>query len=168
LPSTVAEQTPDGGSTSKSSAVTPSQAPDSNRKPEGTPTEVKSDPKDYGEEETARGHTRENESAVTMAQSGYQTVQNPPTAPNGKNPDYTIEGEYADGTAPKTTAASAYRGIETKVEEGQAAIIVVNLDDGPDIDATDLENNWLRQYPIPGLKQVFILRGGQIVKNVTF
>jgi Contact-dependent growth inhibition CdiA C-terminal domain len=165
LPSTVAEQTPDGGSTPKSSGVTPSQAPDPNSKPEGPPTEVPSDP---NQQDEARSKTRENESAVTMAQSGYRTIQNPPTTPNGKNPDYTIEGEYADCYAPRTDKTeSVYSTVKQKVEDGQAEIIVVNLQDAPNVDASNLET-MLKTYPISGLRQVFVLRDDQILKNIAF
>jgi hypothetical protein len=166
LPSTVAEQTPDSGT--QKSAVTPSKAPDPNREPEGKPKPVKSDPQTYGDREDARSATRENESAKILAQNGYRVFQTPPPKPNDKEPDYQIEGEYADCYSPITDKVDNVRGsIEKKVNDDQADIIVVNLQDAPNITSSDLESS-LRANPISGLRQVFILRDGQIVKNITF
>jgi hypothetical protein len=97
-----------------------------------------------------------------VASKGYQTEQNPPTAPNGKNPDYKIEGEYFDLISP-TPDKSAY-GINTRVAEkvnsGQADRIILDLDGwkGKVIDIkTQFEAN-----PVPGLKELMIIKGGTI------
>jgi hypothetical protein len=169
LPSTAAEQTPDSGSTPKSSGVTPSQAPDPNRKSEGTPRPVKSDPQGYNEKEQARSDIRENESAQIMAQNGYQTVQNPPPKPNGKKPDYAIEEEYVDCYSPNPESGerSFYSKIEQKVNEEQVDIIVLNMSDASHI-STDFVEKTLKADPILGLRQVFILRNGKIERIVNF
>ncbi len=49
---------------------------------------------------------RENESADTFAQHGYDVEQNPPPKPNGKEPDYKIEGEYFDNYAPRPATST--------------------------------------------------------------
>jgi Contact-dependent growth inhibition CdiA C-terminal domain len=103
-----------------------------------------------------------------MAQNGYKVVQDPPKKPNNKEPDYQIEGQYADCYAPMTDKVDNARStIQTKVDTAQADIIVVNLQDALNISPSDLES-LLRANPVPGLKQVFILKDGGIAKNITF
>lgn len=105
---------------------------------------------------TRRSLIRENESATTLANNGYKVQQNPPTLPNGKNPDYIVNGEVFDNYAPSTgNVRNAARVIEGKVAGGQADNIVVNLTDSS-ITPPALRDQ-LMNYPIPGLKQVIII-----------
>jgi hypothetical protein len=105
---------------------------------------------------TIRSLTRENESATTLANNGYKVQQNPPTLPNGKNPDYIINGQVFDSYAPSTgNVRNAARVIEGKVAGGQADNVVVNLTDSS-ITPSALRDQ-LTNYPIPGLKQVIII-----------
>jgi hypothetical protein len=105
---------------------------------------------------TIRSLTRENESATTLANNGYKVQQNPPTLPNGKNPDYIVNGQVFDNYAPSTgNVRNAARVIEGKVAAGQADNIVVNLADSS-IPPSALRDQ-LMNYPIPGLKQVIII-----------
>jgi hypothetical protein len=73
---------------------------------------------------------RENESARLLAENGYDVEQNPPTNWKGKNPDYKLNGEYADCYAPRTDKPhSILSTVAEKVNTGQARRIVLNLDD---------------------------------------
>ena len=105
---------------------------------------------------TIRSLTRENESATTLANNGYRVQQNPPSLPNGKNPDYIVNGQIFDNYAPSTgNVRNAARVIEVKVAVGQADHVVVNLTDSL-ITPSALKDQ-LTNYPIPGLKQVIII-----------
>jgi Contact-dependent growth inhibition CdiA C-terminal domain len=148
--------------------VKPSRKKSLDHQPDGTPTEVNPNPKTYQEIENSRGLMRENESAKIMARNGYRVEQNPPPKSNGKNPDFKIEGVYADALSPATEKfQSVYRGIQDKVEKGQADIIVVNLQDAPKVDIQKLQE-FLGQYPIPSLRQVFLIKEGKITKTINF
>ena len=103
-----------------------------------------------------------------MAENGYKVEQNPDPKPNGRRPDYKIEGEYADALSPRTEkVGTVYSSIHDKVARGQADIIVVNLQDTPKMNISDLEK-MLKDYPILGLKQVFFLRDERILRSITF
>jgi len=106
---------------------------------------------------------RENESARTLADNGYHVEQNPPPKPNGKEPDYRINGEYYDCYAPISPRARniAARIWDAKVEPGQAERIVLNLDDSSV--ALDAMRTQLKDWPIPGLKEVIVVRGGNVI-----
>jgi filamentous hemagglutinin len=105
---------------------------------------------------TIRSLTRENESATTLAYNGYKVQQNPPTLPNGKNPDYIINGQVFDNYAPSTgNVRNAAKVIEDKFAAGQADNFVVNLADSS-ITPAALKDQ-LMNYPISGLKQVIII-----------
>jgi Contact-dependent growth inhibition CdiA C-terminal domain len=105
---------------------------------------------------TIRSLTRENESATTLANNGYTVQQNPATLPNGKNPDYIVNGQVFDNYAPSTgNVRNAADVIGGKVAGGQADNVVVNLADSS-ITPSALREQ-LTNYPIPGLKQVIII-----------
>lgn len=105
---------------------------------------------------TIRSLTRENESATTLANNGYKVQQNPPALPNGKNPDYIVNGQVFDNYAPSTgNVRNAARVIEGKVLAGQADNVVVNLADSS-ITPSALRDQ-LTNYPITGLNQVIII-----------
>lgn len=130
----------------------PSGDPDPNAEPDGRPTRVR----EQDDAETQRGHQRENESAATLARQGYDIEQNP-TVPGNKNPDYRIEGQIFDNYAPSGGNA---RNIATnidddKVTSGQADRIVLNLADS----AVDLNamRTQLRDWPINGLKEIIVI-----------
>ena len=105
---------------------------------------------------TIRSLIRENESATTLANSGYNVQQNPPALPNGKKPDYIINGEVFDNYAPSTSSVrNAWSEIDKKVAKGQADNVVVNLADTSITPAVLKEQ--LSNYPIPGLKKIIII-----------
>ena len=82
--------------------------------------------------------------------------QNPPALPNGKKPDYIINGEVFDNYAPSTSnVRSAWSEIDKKVAKGQVDNVVVNLAD-TSITPTVLKEQ-LCNYPIPGLKKIIII-----------
>ncbi|WP_329728901.1 hypothetical protein [Archangium sp.] len=92
----------------------------------GTPKQ----PRLNDDPETTRGRIRENESARTLAEHGYDVEQNPPRRSNGKEPDYKLNGEYADCYAPRTDKPlNILDTVASKVNDDQAARIVLNLDD---------------------------------------
>jgi len=104
---------------------------------------------------------RENESARTLADNGYNVEQNPPTNWKGKKPDYKLDGEYADCYAPRTDNVRNIRdAIAKKVNEGQAARIVLNLDDTP----VTLEaiKQHLASDPITALKQLIVIKNRKL------
>jgi len=110
-----------------------------------------------------RSLTRENESATTLANNGYQVVQNPPTLPNGKNPDYIVNGQVFDAYSPSTSSVrNAASEIGNKISNGQTNNVVVNLTDST-ITPAQLQNQ-LNTYPIPGLQQVIAIdQAGKVV-----
>lgn len=75
---------------------------------------------------TKRGRRLENEAATALAQAGYDVEQNP-SVPGSKNPDYKIEGKVFDCAAPTTADAySIWSNIrKKKVETGQADRVII-------------------------------------------
>lgn len=139
----------------------PSKKPDPNAKPRGERTEA------HPTKKRDQALRRENETADTLAEQGYDVEQNPPGKPNGKNPDYKIEGEYFDCYAPQSGNIDQIRkGISGKVGEEQADRIVLNLDDSPR-SVKDVEDI-LRRRPIEGLKELKIVKDGQVVDLYPF
>lgn len=139
----------------------PSRPHDPNAHPRGTRTDPRKN----------KQLQRENESADTMAQHGYDVEQNPPGRPNGRNPDYKIEGEYFDNLAPTTGNVDQVRkGISKKVLDGngniQADRILLNLDDSP-LSLDDIKGVLTRK-PISGLKEIIVIKGGKAIPFFPF
>ncbi len=132
-------------------ATRPSSGPDPAAVPNGHPTRIP-------ERESAENKIalqRENESAETLAKEGYEVEQSP-SVPGAKNPDFRIEGEIFDNVAPTTDSARNIADrINEKVSDEQAKRIVLNLADS----AVDLEamGAQLRDWPIPGLEEVIVI-----------
>ncbi|WP_433197392.1 hypothetical protein ACQP1G_00900 [Nocardia sp. CA-107356] len=143
----------------KSDTTKPSGTHDPNATPGGRRTPIDPNDKDPA---NIRALTRENESADTLAKGGYKVEQNP-SVPGNKNPDYKIEGQIFDNYAPTTgNARNIASTIEGKVTSGQADRIVLNLSDSS-VDLTTLKSQ-LRDWPIQGLKEVIVVdKGGNIV-----
>lgn len=92
-----------------------------------------------------------------MSRSGYDVEQNP-SVPGNKNPDYRIEGQIFDNYAPRTgNARNIASWIQTKVDEGQADRIVLNLTDSS-VDPGKLSAQ-LHDWPIEGLKEGIVIDG---------
>lgn len=127
--------------------------------PRGYPARIRP----HDDASTRRSLQRENESATILAKAGYAVEQRPPPLPNGKRPDYIIEGEYFDNYAPSTSSA---RNIASSIERekvavGQAERIILNLDDS-NASLADLSQQ-LAKYPIFGLKEVIVIKNGQVL-----
>lgn len=106
---------------------------------------------------------RENQAADILAEKGYIVEQNPGMLPNGKNPDYKIEGRYFDCLSPKSNNIDQIRkGISRKVRSGQADRIVLNLDDSLFVpnDITEV----LSRKPIKNLQEVIGIKGSRIIQ----
>ncbi|GIM89742.1 hypothetical protein [Paractinoplanes toevensis] len=141
--------------------TTPSGKPDPNRKPSGKRTDA------HPTKKKDRGVRRENESADVLARNGYDVEQNPPPKLNGKEPDYKIEGEYFDCYAPETGNLDNIRAkLSEKVSEAQADRLILNMDDTPRSmeDIADM----LRRKPIANLKQILVVKDGQVVPFFPF
>ncbi|MCO1581192.1 hypothetical protein M8C13_36125 [Crossiella sp. SN42] len=138
----------------------PEHEPSPDREPSGNPTVSR--PGD--DEETKRGHLRENEGARTLAKAGYDIMQNPPAKPNGKNPDYFIQGEYWDAYAPGPTKTP--RGVASvisdKIEDEQAYRHVINLADST-VNLDELRGQF-QNYPIDKLEEIIVIdRDGTVI-----
>ncbi|QRN97376.1 hypothetical protein JRI60_52005 [Archangium violaceum] len=119
-------------------------------------------PRPNDDKESTRGRERENESARLLAENGYDVEQNPPAKTNGKNPDYKINGQYADCYAPSTNNPRNIRDtIARKVNQQQADRIVLNLEDS----RVTLEalKKQLLDNPIADLKELIAIRDGQLI-----
>lgn len=144
------------------SQTTPSSKPSPSNTPSGKPTKI--NPKD--DPSTIRSLTKENESAKTLAESGYNIEQNP-ISPGKKNPDYKIEGEFFDCYAPSTSNVKNLVGkVADKVEDNQAARIVLNLDDAP-VSLESLKKELITS-PIPKLEEIIIIKDGKVTRFYPF
>jgi hypothetical protein len=142
----------DGGGTGGTGDLTePSGEPDPAAVPSGRPTRIL--PNDAPENQLAL--QRENESASTLTQKGYDVEQNP-SVPGSLNPDYRIEGRIFDNVAPTTgSARNIASRIATKVDDGQADRIVLNMSDTP-VSLAQMSTQ-LHDWPISGLKEVIAI-----------
>ncbi|MPZ83815.1 MAG: hypothetical protein GEV28_26855 [Actinophytocola sp.] len=139
------------GTTGGGDHTQPSGSPDPNAEPGGHPTRIR----DNDDAATKRSLQRENESAQTLARQGYDVEQNP-TVPGNKNPDYKIEGEVFDNYAPSgSNPRNIAANIQEKIDSGQTERVVLNLaDSNVDPDALRAQ---LRDWPIEGLKEVVVI-----------
>ena len=104
---------------------------------------------------------RENETAELLAQSGYDVEQNPPPLPNGKKPDYIINGEVFDCYTPSSSNPNQIRkGISRKVRKEQASRIVLNLDESG-VSLEDLEQT-LTNNKINDLKEMILVTNQEV------
>lgn len=149
------------------SRTQPSLPPDPGRRPDRGPTPIPSRAKLSKQLDIQS----ENDAADVLARSGYQIEQNPPPKPNGKEPDYFMEGDYWDCFTPRTNNLDQVRkAIKSKVNpkdgRSQAERIVVNLDAGPEsgrarFTPTDIEQ-LLQRRPLANLKELKVIMGGQV------
>lgn len=154
-PGAMATQDSRAGAAASSRAV-PSGTPNPDAVPAGRVTAI--NPKN--DADTIRALTRENESAETLAKNGYDVEQNP-TVPGDKNPDYKIEGNVFDNVAPVTkNVRNIWDRIREKVDDGQTDRVVLNLDDTA-VDRAALKKQ-LADWPISGLKEIIIIDHGSI------
>ena len=147
---------PDGSPATGGTA--PSRPPDPDATPGGRRTPI--GPRE--DADTTRSLTRENESADQLAQHGYDVEQNP-SVPGAKNPDYRIEGQIFDNVAPVTgNVRNIYDCVLQKVTDGQTSRIVLNLDDSPA--AIEAVEKQFRDWPMAGLDEVIVLKGGRVTQ----
>jgi len=91
--------------------------------------------------------------------------QNPPTTPNGKNPDYKIEGEYFDCYAPETDKIDKIRNkLSEKVSEEQAERLVIYMDDT--VRSKEEVADVLRRKPIADLKELLVIEDGKVIRLI--
>lgn len=127
-------------------------------KPRGTKTRINP----QSSKETQRGDRRENESADILADKGYDVEQNPAPLPNGRKPDYKIEGEVFDAYSPSGSNIETVRQkISEKIQKGQTERIVLNLEDS-NVNINQLEA-LLKRKPINGLREIIVIKNGQII-----
>lgn len=129
----------------------PSNEPDPSATPRGRRTPIN----DSDAPENKLALQRENETADTLSKSGYDVEQNP-SIPGNKNPDYRVEGQVFDNVAPSTGNPRNIAGrISQKVEDGQTDRVVVNLADSSA--AVGKLRSQLHDWPIEGLKEVIVI-----------
>jgi hypothetical protein len=145
----------------------PTLSPDPGRKPGGIP-----EPVERGSSSENQAAIRgENDAAIVFARSGYDIVQKPPPKPNGKKPDYFMEGDYWDCYTPFTSNPERVRkSLKKKVnpDDGrvQADRIVLNLDVELKGNLTTLTpreiEGFMQRKPLEGLKELKVIRDGRI------
>ena len=134
----------------------PSGSPDPNATPRGKP-EL---PGPKANEDNVRSLMRQDESAHTLARHGYD-VERGPVTPGPKNPDFRIEGKIFDNYAPTADKARAiWTEIGSKISRGQTERVVLNMDDSP-VTLDALREQF--RYPIDGLLEVIVVRGGDVI-----
>lgn len=113
--------------------------------------------------EIQRSIKRENDSADILANKGYDVEQNPGKLPNGKNPDYKIEGKIFDCYSPSSSKVEQVRtGTKNKLRKEQADRIILDLEDTT-VTAKEVQSI-LSRKPIKGLKEVIAIKNGQIIQ----
>ena len=88
----------------------PSKTPNANAKSKGRPAKIL----DQQDAATKRSLLRENESAKTLAQKGYDVEQSPLIEGTTKKSDYLIEGKVFDCYAPDSSKARICIGNREK------------------------------------------------------
>lgn len=137
--------------------TSPSRAPDPTAAPQGRRTQSSAN----DSADRVRSDKRENEAADALARNGYEIEQNP-SVPGQKRPDYRIEGKIFDNIAPVTNnPRNIWDRANKKILEEQTQRIVLNLDDS----AVDIEvlRAQFANWPIEGLQEVLVVRGGHVI-----
>ncbi|RKZ53532.1 MAG: hypothetical protein DRR16_25735 [Candidatus Parabeggiatoa sp. nov. 3] len=127
-----------------------------------------------GSQENKRSLQRENESANTLVENGYNVEQNPSTQTTdnvreGAQPDYRINGEIFDNYAPNYQAEveQIRNQISRKVKRKQTYKVVLNLDDSA-VPISDIKTMFTIRKPVPNLQQLIIIKKGQLIEmNLT-
>ena len=112
---------------------------------------------------------RQNDSADYLAEEGFEIRHNQDPLPNGKEPDYFMEGNYWDHLNPTSNNADQIRkGIRKKADpdpqKRQADRVVVRLDDSSV--TTDELINLLQRRPISELQEAIIIENGSFTMFV--
>lgn len=131
--------------------------------PGGKPTGRRTKIRDQDDTATKRSIQRENDSADALANAGYKVEQNP-KVPGDKNPDYMIEGKTFDCKAPapeNTNPRNVASEMKKAVDRVQSDRIVLNMEDSPI--KLDAMKKQLDDWPIEGLKEVIVIKDGQVI-----
>lgn len=114
------------------SRTQPSCAPSPDAQPRGRRAKVE------GDATKKQSIRRENEAADHAARAGYDVEQNP-SVPGTKDPDYRIEGRVFDGYSPQGGDLNTIRDtMHGKVADGQTRRLLLNLDDAPAVNVEDI------------------------------
>jgi Contact-dependent growth inhibition CdiA C-terminal domain len=134
-------------------------------------------PTDYSNEKdplNVKAIKRENEAPTYLANEGYDVHQNPgQVSPKGGKPDYLLRGqglavggEYFDAYAPqKLNLNTLWRTVEKKVLR-QCPNIIIIADDVQQLTNEAILKNFTGNNALPGLKRLWVLRGGQLFKLI--
>ena len=108
------------------------------------------------------GLIRENESADLLAKAGY-TVEQTPSVPGVKRPDFKIEGRIFDNYAPTSDRArNIWKNLlNEKIAAGGVDRIILNLD-GSVVDLDKLRKQF-HDWPMPGLKELIVIKDGKVI-----
>lgn len=146
------------GAPLRATCTIPSRPADPSAQPRGTPARIRA----QDDAVTTRSLIRENESAQILARAGYDVEQRPPALPNGKQPDYIIEGQVFDNYAPSgSNPRNIASKIQQKVDSGQTSRNALNLDDSA-VPLNDLRQQ-LKDYPVAGLQEIIVVKNGQVI-----
>ena len=114
-----------------------------------------------------RSLTKENDAASLLAKKGYQVEQNP-TVPGVKNPDYLIEGRVFDAYSPRpgTKLDNIIAEMSSKAGKGQADRVVLNLD-GHTVPTRELKAALVRASKTPGngmqtMREILLVQDGRV------
>ncbi|GAA4430000.1 hypothetical protein ACFQV2_15640 [Actinokineospora soli] len=127
-PGTGQGKPPETTTPSQSGHTRPSEPPNPNAKPGGTPTNT-----EVGSPKQREGHRIENDSATILARAGYKISQN--TGEKGRNgtsdPDYNMEGKLWDCYAPSSDKRENIRSELKDKAKKQSGSIVINMERSP-------------------------------------
>lgn len=138
------------------SRTQPSCAPSPDAQPRGRRAKVE------GDAVKKQSIRRENEAADHAARAGYDVEQNP-SVPGTKDPDYRIEGRVFDGYSPQGGDLNTIRDtMHGKVADGQTRRLLLNLDDAPAVNVEDISAlSQQVKVSAPALEEVLVWKNGQ-------
>lgn len=107
---------------------------------------------------------RQNDSADMLAKEGYDVEHNQEVKPNGKVPDYKVNGEYVDHFNARSSNPDSVRNTISDKVPAQADRLAVRLDDTT-LSAEDVQGV-LERKPVTGLKEVIFIKDGVVTSYV--
>ena len=86
-----------------------------------------------------------------------------PSVPGTKNPDYRIKGSVFDGYSPQGGDLNTIRDtMHGKVADGQTRRLLLNLDDAPAVNVEDISAlSQQVKVSAPALEEVLVWKNGQ-------
>jgi len=138
------------------SRTQPRRAPNPDAQPRGRRAKVE------GDAVKKQSIRRENEAADHAARAGYDVEQNP-SVPGTKDPDYRIEGRVFDGYSPQGGDLNTIRDtMHGKVADGQTRRLLLNVDDAPAVNVEDISAlSQQIKVSAPALEEVLVWKNGQ-------